>query len=113
MPHLVLEYNEYLINDDALPGILTELHNSALASGEFSAGAIKVRALPVRQALVGGEPAPFAHLTLAILPGRNDATKDALSERLLETLHSVLPPVAAASVEIAELNHYRKWTAAD
>ncbi|MBY6186433.1 5-carboxymethyl-2-hydroxymuconate Delta-isomerase [Marinobacter hydrocarbonoclasticus] len=113
MPHLVLEYNEYLLNDDALPGVLERLHDSALASGEFSAGNIKVRAVPVRYALVGGESAPFAHLTAAILPGRSAETKDALSERLLDTLHATLPPVAAASVEIRELNHYHKWAPAD
>ncbi len=113
MPHLVLEYNEYLLNDDALPGVLEQLHTSALASGEFSAGNIKVRALPVRYALVGGESAPFVHLTVAILPGRDDTTKNALAERLLGTLHHALPTVNATSVEVRELNHYRKWSSAD
>ncbi|MBY5992557.1 5-carboxymethyl-2-hydroxymuconate Delta-isomerase [Ferrimonas balearica] len=113
MPHLVLEYAETTLDDAAIAPVLTALHHSALASGQFSESAIKVRALAVPHALVAGQPAPFAHLTVKLLPGRSEETKAALLDRLLATLAAALPHQASTSVELVDLTYYRKPTPAN
>lgn len=87
MPHLTLEYTDNL---SALPlrPLLHALNQRLIASGQFSGPDIKSRALPLTQYLVGDQDdgQAFVHLRLALLDGRDDAVKQALSTALLQIL---------------------------
>lgn len=84
MPHLIVEYSENLF----LPQteLLSALHHTLLASGQFDEADIKIRSLPYAVSLNGGSPDNgFIHLTLLLLSGRSDAVKQALGEALCQT----------------------------
>ena len=96
MPHLLMEYTDNL-NIDA-KNTLKALNQTLLASGEFSAGHNKSRALCLHDYCVdkGEEGDAFVHLTLSLLSGRSIATKTALAEALRATLE----PLAYAHADV-------------
>ncbi|SHH78052.1 5-carboxymethyl-2-hydroxymuconate Delta-isomerase [Ferrimonas marina] len=110
MPHLRLEYAQELEGLCDITAVLEQLHHAALATGQFQAAAIKVRALPCCHYLVAGQARAFAHLEVAILPGRDAVTQGAISDTLLAALVAAMPPLASASVNLTELSAlaYRK-----
>lgn len=87
MPHLTLEYSANVTGFDAA-GTLLALNTALVASRHFDALDIKSRARALDTFLVGTEPAGhgFVHVTLALLSGRDAATKRALSDALLSAL---------------------------
>ncbi len=87
MPHLVLEYSENLPAPVDLQALFARLHEALRAEG-FALERMKSRALPCAVFRVGvGDPvAVFAHLTVAILAGRDPETRRRVAERLLGVL---------------------------
>ena len=101
MPHLTLEYTDNLVFD--ADTVLLAANRRLAESGHFVEVDIKSRARRLDTWRVGtaefspGDSARgFVHATLALLPGRNDATKAALSALLLDVLRDHLPAVRAA-----------------
>lgn len=87
MPHLILEYTDNLAGSP-LQDCLLQLNRILLASGEFEPVDIKSRAVPLRDVQVGVEPGvhAFVHVTLALLSGRSEETRQNLSKGLLQAL---------------------------
>ncbi len=87
MPHLTLEYSDDLPAPVDFGALFARLHR-ALADEGFPPERLKSRALPCPVFRVGaGAPdAVFAHLTVAILGGRDVETRRRIGERLLALL---------------------------
>lgn len=87
MPHLTMEYSANITGFDAA-GALLSLNTALVGTRHFEALDIKSRARALDTFLVGTEPRGhgFVHVTLALLSGRDAATKRALSDTLLSAL---------------------------
>jgi len=114
MPQIVMQYSSTLQLD--VPATLLSINQVLLASGQFQAEDIKSRAIPLQDWLTGTTPdsAPFIHLQLHILTGRDLATRQQLSDSLLPVLqqHIQGPAGTQLCVEICQMERdsYRKLT---
>lgn len=107
MPHIIVEYTDSLTSVD-VPELLFELHEDLAAKDTIDIHAIKTRAIPVQYTIVGDgdEPDKFIHITLKLLPGRNDDLKKVMAQSLHDTArkHCVRDKSISLSVEVAELH---------
>ena len=111
MPHVITEYSANLEGVVDIQGLVTELHETAIASGLFEVGGIRSRAKKREIFRVAdGDPMNgFVFIMARLAPGRPSEKRKALGEALLATAGKRLEPVFAArgltlSVEIEELN---------
>lgn len=105
MPHIVVEYSGYLDETHCMTGLCQTLFDAAVASGFFpDTSTIKVRAIPCPFSRIGTEPQSFAHATIRLLAGRDDATKASLTQLILTTLDQALPDVGSLSVDIKDID---------
>lgn len=102
MPHLTLEHSADVAAGQALCEALFDAlaAHAAIPHPE----SLKIRTLPCPHHRIGTEPQSFAHAHLALLPGRDDATKAALSALILEVMVRHLPEVGSLSVDVSELS---------
>lgn len=105
MPQLILDYTTGITLD--VPRTLQALHEVLMESGQFATADIKSRARLHEHWLTGltaGE-GPFVHLQLLVLDGRDQATRDALSQALLPVLqaHCHGPQGTQLCVEVREM----------
>jgi len=86
MPHLTLEYTANLGLD--AEAALLALNHALADSGLFEEADIKSRALPLHSFRTGtaATPRAFAHARLALMPGRDAASKRHLADALLAAL---------------------------
>jgi len=95
---------------------LLAINQALLASGQFQAEDIKSRAILLQDWLTGTTPdaAPFVHLQLHILSGRDLTTRQQLSDSMLPVLqrHIQGAPGTQLCVEICQMERdsYRKLT---
>ncbi len=117
MPHLVLEYSANVPDRTDLRRVLLDLHEALLASALFERKDLKSRAVrhEVFAVADGAEDRPFVALSIAILEGRPDEVKAALSEAALDVLVRAFPKLVAGgrgaiSVEVRDLHRasYRR-----
>jgi 5-carboxymethyl-2-hydroxymuconate isomerase len=102
MPHLTLQHSTNVDADDVLCDALFR----ALAAHEAipHPDSLKIRTLPCPHWCIGTEPQSFAHADLALLPGRDDATKADLAQTVLAVMESHLPDVGSLSVDVTDLS---------
>ena len=117
MPHLVLEYTANVSDRPDLRRVLLDLHDALAATGLFDRKDLKSRALRHDDFAVGdgAEDRPFVALSIAILDGRPDEVKAAISDATLEVLVRAFPRLVdagrgAISVEVRDLHRasYRR-----
>lgn len=98
MPHLVLEYSANIAPPPDGPAVLRRLHEALAASGEFDLAKVKSRAVrrDVFRVADGAPDRSFAHLTAAVLDGREAAALAAVAESLLAVLRDAFAPARAA-----------------
>ena len=86
MPHIVVEYTDTLSDRVDIPKLLSDLHDDLAERETVDIHAIKTRAIPVQYCVVGdGEnPDKFIHITLRLLPGRNDDLKKEMAQGLFD-----------------------------
>ncbi len=117
MPHLVLEYSANVPDRPDLRRVLLDLHDALAATGLFDRKDLKSRALRHDDFAVGdgAEDRPFVALSIAILDGRPDEVKAAISDATLEVLVRAFPRLVdagrgAISVEVRDLHRasYRR-----
>ena len=117
MPHLVLEHTANVPDRPDLRRVLLDLHDALAATGLFERKDLKSRAVRHELFVVadGAEDRPFVALSIAILDGRPDEVKAALSEAALEVLVRAFPRLVeqgrgAISVEVRDLHRasYRR-----
>ncbi|MFD1216092.1 MULTISPECIES: 5-carboxymethyl-2-hydroxymuconate Delta-isomerase [Microbulbifer] len=104
MPHLVIEYAQKLEENLSIPALVTDAHQAMSATGLFSADAIKTRAVPYRNFVLGRNPQgsgdQFIHAEVRILEGRTTEQKETLSAAIFNCLCEAAPEVADISVEV-------------
>ena len=108
MPHLTLHYTANLAGFDA-DAALDDINRRLADSGHFEESAIKSRALALQHYRVGtaGVERGFVHAHLKVLPGRDEATRRALSQTIVTALQAQLPshhPATQLCVEVTELD---------
>ena len=117
MPHLVLEYSANVPDEPDLRRVLLDLHEALVSSALFERRDIKSRAVrhDVFAVADGAEDRSFVALSIAILDGRSDDVKGALSEAALDVLVRAFSKLVAGgrgaiSVEIRDLHRasYRR-----
>jgi len=112
MPHIIVEYTETLSTVD-IAELLFELHEDLSKKDTINIHSIKTRAIPVKYTIVGdgNEPDKFIHITLNLLPGRDDTLKKAMAQSLHDTAraHCVRDKSISLSVEVTEL-HAESYT---
>lgn len=111
MPHLVLEYSANVPDRPDLPRVLLELNEALAASALFERRDVKSRAVrhDVFAVADGAGDLSFVALSIAIMEGRSDEVKSAISEAALSVLVRAFPKLVAGgrgaiSVEIRDLH---------
>ena len=115
MPHLILEYSSNITEKDNFLGLFQQIHNLLAEKINANISACKSRA-QVRDIyyIADGKPQnAFIHLTLKIMPGRDEQTINKLAASLMSLLQkhfakSLQSHNLKISLEIAELQHYYK-----
>lgn len=93
MPHCILEYSANVLDEPHVTGLLRDLHEALVGTGEFSLADIKSRAIRHEQFLVadGAADRAFVALEIRILSGRSDEVKAQISERAAAILTRAFP----------------------
>jgi 5-carboxymethyl-2-hydroxymuconate isomerase len=106
VPHLLIEYSANIENSIELDGLLDKIYESALATGVFPIGGIRVRAHRTDHYRIA-DCAPengFVHVTALIGHGRPLDVRRRVGEQLLATLTAHLEPVFASAPLAISLN---------
>ncbi|MEZ5815369.1 MAG: 5-carboxymethyl-2-hydroxymuconate Delta-isomerase [Alphaproteobacteria bacterium] len=104
MPHIIVEHSSNIALDT--PDFLAALHKTVASHESVNIGAIKTRAIPLDYTIAGDEndADTLMHITLKLLPGRDDATRKAMAQALYDTAQSFIRPTVSLSVEVMELD---------
>jgi 5-carboxymethyl-2-hydroxymuconate isomerase len=88
MPHLIIEYSSNIEDQIDLPGLIEELHTTAVSTGVFPLGGIRTRA--ARRSdyrIADGDPENgFVFLTVRYGAGRTIETLKAAGETIFDAL---------------------------
>ncbi|MCA0899108.1 5-carboxymethyl-2-hydroxymuconate Delta-isomerase [Microbulbifer agarilyticus] len=107
MPHLVIEYSQKLEDSISIPALVSNGQQAMNDTGLFNAGAIKTRAIPFREFVLGksheGSSNLFIHAEVRILEGRTSEQKEALSAAIFNYLCEAAPEVPEISVEVRDM----------
>ncbi len=101
MPHLTVEYTNNL-GMTTPAAMLISLNQALVGTGHFKEADMKSRAYEVAQFAVGTATANrgFFHATLAILNGRDTATRHAISHALATQIDSLLPIRSGLHIQV-------------
>jgi 5-carboxymethyl-2-hydroxymuconate isomerase len=112
MPHFVIEYSANLDPDIDLRAVVDAVHKSAVDSGLFKIGGIRVRTLKhdIYKIADGNPEHAFFHIRVAILEGRSAEDRERLGKATLAAADALLSNAQkkrgiALSVEIGEIDH--------
>lgn len=104
MPHFIVEYAAPLQADIDPQTLVEDACGAGAQSGLFGPGDIKGRAHAVEHYLTAGTRQPFVHVDVRLLPGRTDAQKKDLAQRVFDALAARVPANVTLSVEVNELH---------
>lgn len=111
MPHFVIEYSANLDPDIDLLAIVEAVHKSAVDSGLFKIGGIRVRTLrhEIFKVADGNPENAFLHVRVAILEGRAAEDRERLGNATLAAVDAQLAKAhkkrgISLSVEIGEID---------
>jgi len=105
MPHIVIEHSARLDASHDLQALCDALWDIFANHPEITDPAtVRVRTIASTASRIGVEPQTFAHATLLLLPGRDEATRRALAELILNTLDDFLPDVGSLTVRVDHLD---------
>ncbi len=107
MPHIIVEYTETLGSSENIPKLLSALHQTLAEQETVNVHAVKTRAIPVQYVIVGDgkEPDKMIHITLKLLPGRDDVLKKTMAQGLFDIAQKVThDDRISISVEVTELH---------
>jgi 5-carboxymethyl-2-hydroxymuconate isomerase len=112
MPHFILEYTDNIKSEAQIDELLAKVNRLLIAQGDvFPTGGIRSRAIELRHYAIadGKEDDAFAHATLKIGSGRDEATKKRVCDALFELMKSHFADLyarryLALSLELVELN---------
>ncbi|MBT5429099.1 MAG: 5-carboxymethyl-2-hydroxymuconate isomerase [Rhodospirillaceae bacterium] len=111
MPHIIIEYSENLEDKINLGILIEKIHISALDTGVFPLGGLRIRAAKREHyKIADGHPDNvFIHIELKIGPGRDKETKTSALKKIFATAEAFLKPIhengpLAMSAELNEFN---------
>ncbi len=111
MPHFTIEYSSNLDPDIDLSAIVDAVHQSAVDSGLFKIGGIRVRTLrhEIYKIANGNPENAFIHIRANILEGRPVPDRERLGNSLIVAIDKLLSRAhknwgIALSVEIGEID---------
>lgn len=111
MPHIVLEYSANLSAQLDFAALLESLRDSALATGVFPLGGIRIRAYQADHYLIAdGHPDnAFVHIMLRVGHGRDLQTRKRACEAIFATACEFLQPLydrlpLGVSLEMQEID---------
>ena len=105
MPHIVIEHSRGLEDSHDLQGLCEAIWQVFAAHPSVTGPeTVRVRTIAATAGLIGVEPQTFAHATLLLLPGRDEATREDLARMTMDALDAVLPDVGSLTVRLADLN---------
>lgn len=99
MPHLIVEYSANLGEILDLDSLLDRMHATAVESGMFPLGGIRIRAYKSEHYRIA-DCAPdnaFVHITAIVGAGRSLDRREQVSKTLFEAVCAELEPIASAS----------------
>jgi 5-carboxymethyl-2-hydroxymuconate isomerase len=112
MPHFVIEYSANLESDIDLRAIVDTVHKSAVDSGLFKIGGIRVRTLKheIYKIADGNPEHAFLHVRANILEGRSVEDRERLGNTTIAAVDALLGQAhkkrgIALSVEVSEIDH--------
>ncbi|KAA0931907.1 5-carboxymethyl-2-hydroxymuconate Delta-isomerase [Streptomyces apricus] len=116
MPQITVDYSAPLAEGFDRQGFAVALHAVVVETAAAKSEACKSRFRAVDDVVVGAQTAGHAlvHVSLALLPGRSDEVKSALTSRTLELVRAYVKPVDGvalhASAEVRDLEpSYQKF----
>ena len=104
MPHVVIDFSQGLEEAHDMDALCQHVFDALIADDEINPPALKIRARPQPFFHMDTAPKTFAHATLYLLEGRDDATKARLSAIALTAMDAVLPGVGSLSVDVRDMN---------
>lgn len=106
MPHLIIEYSANVEDLIDVPSLLDKLHDTALATGVFPLGGLRIRAHKVEHYRIADkDPANgFVHATAMIGHGRPLDVQERAGKLLFDTLRAHLRPLYDTSPLAISLN---------
>ena len=105
MPHIVIEHSKGLDQSHDLQALCERVWRDFAAHPSVTAPeTVRVRTIAATTSRIGVEPQTFAHATLLLLPGRDDATREDLAKTTLSALDAFLPDVGSLTVRLSDLN---------
>jgi len=112
MPHFVIEYSANLEPDIDLRAVVDAVHKSAVESGLFKIGGIRVRTLrhEIYKIADGNPEHAFLHVRANILEGRMAEDREKLGNATIAAVDALLTSAhrnrgIALSVEVSEIDH--------
>ncbi|MCC6598081.1 MAG: hypothetical protein IT559_04770 [Alphaproteobacteria bacterium] len=105
MPHIIVEYSATMKLD--MPELLNQLHVALAQQDTIKIKAIKTRAIPVHDVIIGDGrwSDKMVHIALKLLPGRDDALKRTMAQELHDvTKLFVQDDSISITVEVIELH---------
>lgn len=107
MPHIVLEYSSNLSDNGDWPAILEKLHGTVGDTESFETHRIKSRAIALdTYRVASGDGTGLVHATVIFAPGRSEALRRELAQRLLGILKS---EVRSAQLDISRSVEVRQF----
>ena len=105
MPHVVIDFSAGLEDSTDITALCQAVFDKLAQEPAIpNPASLKIRARPQPFAVIGTTPQSFAHATLRLLPGRDDATKSHLTQSVLEVLAKHLPETGSLTVEAVEMH---------
>ena len=104
MPHVVIEYSQAHLDDDAIRAMMQAAFEVCAGSGIMSGDDVKVRALPLRHVLLQGGAESFVHITLSLLAGRSPEQKEGIAIALRARLGEDFPQIDALSIDLRDMD---------
>ncbi len=116
MPHFILEYSANLDGRVGMQALCSEILKSAVDTGVFEIGGVRVRAYRSETYAIADERKEnaFINLTVRIGAGRDLETKKRAGNAIFSTMSEFLAdelarPYIAVSLDIEEINPKLSW----
>ncbi|QYX57689.1 5-carboxymethyl-2-hydroxymuconate isomerase [Roseovarius sp. SCSIO 43702] len=105
MPHIVIEHSAALDQSHDLQALCDRLWRAFADHPSISGpDTVRVRCIAATASRIGVAPQSFAHATLLLIPGRDDATREELARMTLDILIDALADVGSLTVRLTDLN---------
>lgn len=105
MPHIVIEHSRGLERSHDLQALCEDLWQAFAAHPAINGpDTVRVRCIGATASRIGVEPQSFAHATLLLLPGRDEKTREALAQMIMDALRAHLADVGSLTVRLSDIN---------